>query len=441
MPNENLEKIEQSVKSAEIKLDEINKSLADKLSKEDLKGLESQVEKLQDFTASIENVKFGEKEIGLTDSIKNIQEQVDNIEKETKARLYELGDKGETLDEKIKSLVTGDEWKAMAKAAKNSSASQSFEIEKAANDLLTSDWTADTGAVGLPQMQIPGVTKHPWKATPIFASVGKRTVGMGHEVSYTEELSRSDAAALKAEGSQYAQSGATWITKVLSFYDIGHYVKVTRESLEDAEYIRQEINDLLQMGLLAKLESLLYSGSGSSTIKGVYTSAKTFNRSQGVTAIANPSMRDVLMAAKLQVAKGVNAIAGDSNADSNKTGYMANLALLGKSSAYNIVTEKDDIGRPLVDSIDTWRPGGMSVAESEYVTETEAQKDFVVGAFNKAMLYLKRNLTIETGYDGNDFTYGMTTLRASIRGNLLIKSLEEYGFVKGDFETAPGKLQ
>jgi hypothetical protein len=57
------------------------------------------------------------------------------------------------------------------------------------------------------------------------------------------------------------------------------------------------------------------------------------------------------------------------------------------------------------------------------------------------MLYLKRNLTIETGYDGNDFTYGMVTLRASVRGNLLIKNLEKYAFVLGDFVTAPSLIE
>jgi HK97 family phage major capsid protein len=440
MPEE-LKTVQEFVEKAEKNISQINKSLEDKVSKDDLKSIREKVEKISDTIAGIENVKFGEKEVGLTDSIKNIQDHLNNLEKETKARLFDLGEKDKTLADKVKSLVTSDEWKNGVKSMKSSKTGFSFELEKAANDLLTSDWTADSGAVGLPQLQLPGVTKHPWKATPIFAAVPKRTVGMQHQVSYTEELTRSDAAAIKAEGSQYAQSGATWITKVLSFFDIGHYVKITRESLEDAEYIMQEINDLLQNGLLSVIERKLYSGVGTTDIEGVFTAAKTFARSQGVKAITNPSMRDVILAAQLQVSKGVNAVSGDSNADANKTGYMANLALIGKSSAYNVVTEKDDIGRPLVENIEGWRPGGMSVAQSEFVTETAAQMDFIVGDFNKALLYLKRNLTIETGYDGNDFTYGMTTLRASIRGNLLIKALEKYGFVKGDFETATGLLQ
>lgn len=438
MKDEEKEKFEQQLKKADDKLTDINKQLEKKLDKEELKALSDKLEGLQDSLTSIEQIKFGEKEVKTVDAITAIQDQINNLEVETKARLFDLGDKGKTLDDKLKDLVTSDEWKNHQGSLNFKSGGGKFVLEKAANDLLTSDWTADTGAVGLPQLQLPGVTKHPWRRIPIFSAVPKRTVGMEHQVSYTEELTRSDAAALKAEGSQYAQSGATWITRVLDWYDFGHYVKVTRESLEDAEYIRQEMNDLLQNGLLRVIEVLIYNGSGSSTVEGVYTAAKDFVKTLGVKSVSNPSMRDILMAAKLQCAKGYNASAAN---DTNKTGYIANLALIGMASAYNVTTEKDEIGRPLIEDINSWRPGGMAVTESEDVTESETTKNFVVGDFNKAMLYLKRNLTIETGYDGNDFTYGMITLRASLRGNLLIKNLEKYAFVKGDFETAKETLQ
>lgn len=416
----------------ENKLEAINKGLESRAKSEDLQKLQSSVETIQDFVSSVENLKFGEKDVKLLDAIKNLQTQADKNEKDIKERLKEINVHPKGLNEKIKGLLESDAWKNTAKSGNK------FVIEKAANDILTADATADSGAVGLPQMQLPGVTKYPWRATPIFAAVPKRTVGMEHEVSYTEELSRSDAAALKSEGAtQYAQSGATWITRILAFYNFGHFVKISQESLEDIDYVQQEMNDLLSNGLLRAIEVLLYGGSGSSTVLGVANAAKTFAKTLGMKGVTSPSMRDILMAAKLQVSKGVNATTAT---DANKTGYMANLALIGKSSSYNVTTEKDDINRPLVDNLDSWRPGGLSVVESEDVTETDSQRDFVVGDFSKAMLYLKRNLTIETGFDGNDFTDHMITLRASIRGNLLIKNLEKYAFVKGDFETAPALI-
>jgi len=55
-------------------------------------------------------------------------------------------------------------------------------------------------------------------------------------------------------------------------------------------------------------------------------------------------------------------------------------------------------------------------------------------------LYLKRNLIIETGYDGNDFTKGMVTLRASMRGNLLVKNLEKKAFYKGEIGDVKGYI-
>lgn len=428
-------KLTENIQKADKKLDEIEKGLAGKIGKEDLKAITESIESVKSVIASVEQVD-GKK---LGDYVKATQAHADALEKQLTEMKAGMKVKEMTIQDKVKNLILSDDWKSHSKslATKQTGNFRAFEIEKAANDLLTSDWTADTGAIGLPVMQLPGVTKHPWKATPIFASIPKRTVGMEHQISYTEELTRSDAAALKAEGSQYAQSGATWITKVLPFYDFGHYVKLTRESMEDTEYVMQEANDLLSNGLLRAIEALLFSGGGTTTVEGVYTAAQTFARPLGAKSITNASMRDVLLAAQLYVAKGYNAVAAN---DTGKTGYSANLAIIGKSSKYNLSTEKDEIGRPLIDNIEAWRPGGMSVMESEDVTETAASQTFVVGDFNKAMLFLKRNLVIETGYDGNDFTYGMITMRASLRGNLLIKAKEKYAFVKGDFVSAPGML-
>jgi len=425
-----LELLEENIQKADAKLGDIEKALKGKVDADTLKTVSDTVDSLKESLASIEQVEGK----SIAEYVKATQEHANTLELKLKEMKDAKGVVDPTLDDKVKSLVTGDEWKAHMKSMRSNKGGSQFIIEKAANDLLTSDWTADSGAVGLPQLQLPGVTKHPWKDTPIFAAVQKRSVGMDHEVSYTEELTRSDAAALKAEGSQYAQSGATWITKVLSFYDLGHFVKVSRESLEDAEYIRQEMNDLLNNGLLRHIESLLFSGSGSSTIGGAYTLAKTFAKQPGVISVADASMRDILLAAKLQVARGYT------DTDTAKKGYRANMSLIGQSSGYNVTTEKDDIGRPFVDDLANWRPGGMAIVESQDVTESATSQTFLTGDFTKAMLFLKRNLTIETGYDGNDFTYGMMTMRASIRGNLLIKNLETYAFVKGDFYTAPGLL-
>lgn len=431
MEDEKLKLLQDTLSKADSKVADIEKALKGKVDVETLKSVNDALENIKETVASFEN--FEGK--GIATYCKGIQEHANKLEADLKAMKESKGVKDLTLVDKVKELVISDKWKQHVEVMKGTKTGANFVIEKAANDLLTTDWTADTGAVGLPQLRIPGVTKHPWKATPIFANVAKRTVGMDHQVSYTEELTRSDAAALKAEGNQYAQSGATWISKVLPFFDFGHFVKVTRESMEDAEYIMQEINDLLYNGLMRHMETLLYGGAGTTTVKGVHTSAKTLAKVLGTKAVTNPSMRDILLAAQLQVSKGINATAAT---DAGKTGYSANMALIGKAAKYNVVTEKDAIGRPLVESLEAWRPGGMNIMESEDVTESATSQTFVVGDFNKAMLYLKRNLIIETGYDGNDFTYGMITLRASMRGNLLIKSIDEYAFVKGDFETAGG---
>lgn len=423
-----LEQLQEKLANADKTLETVTKGLKNKASKEDVQEALDAITEVKDLVTSISNVD----EKGIIEYVKEIQEHVDIVEKNAKDMFLNLGGEKPTLNKCINDVLGSQEWKDNAEFAKKGKRESSF-ILKAAADLLTSDWTADSGAIGLPQMYIPGVTAHPWRNTPIYASLRKFTVGEGHELRYTEELTRTDSAAVKTEGSASAQSAATWISKILAFYVIDHHTKVSRESLEDVGYMNQVIDDLLRNGLLQALESLLYDGSGTSTIKGVKTSAKTFQKPNGALPVTDPSIRDVLLASKLMVAKGYNV---DADNDAGKTGYKANMALVGAGAGYNIMTEKDDIGRPLVNDITTYRPGGLTLVESDYVDETADTGDFVVGDFTKAAWYAKRNLVIETGYDSDDFTKGLTTVRCSIRGNMLIKALEEYAFCTSDWENA-----
>lgn len=426
-------KFEEQIKAADNRLKAIEDAVGTKLEAKDLETIQEEITAVKDIITSLEMVG----ETKLTDFVKNVQEQTNQLEATLADIKKGKGIEPKTLKTLVSDFVEGEDWKEHAKALQTSKHGRGFEL-KAAADLLTSDWTADTGTVGLPQMPIPGVTKHPWKTAPIFANVPKRTIAMDHEVKYTEELTRTDSAATKAEGSQYAQSGATWITKMLGFYDVGHFVKVSRESLEDAEYIKQEMNDLLYNGLLRALEYKLLLGTGSSDITGLSVYAKTFAKPLGLKAVSSAKIDDILAVARLFVAKGYNATAVN---DSNKTGYPANVALIGAATNTNRSLEKDEVGRRLLVGSDLATSAGMSVLESLDLTDTDENQKFLVGDFTKAMLYLKRNLIIETGLDGNDFTYGMITLRASCRGNLLVKNLETYAFVYGDMVTAPALIE
>jgi len=419
-------KFEEQLKAASDKLENVTKALEGKADAEDIKSIQETLSEVKDSVNALGMIE----DTKLADYVKNIQKQANACEVELKELRKTKGTRKETLQDHIKSIVESDDYKNSIKTGNK----HQFVL-KADNDLLTSDFTADTGTVGLPQMLIPGVTRHPWRDNPCYAAVTKRTVGMEHEVTYIEELTRSDAAAIKAEGSAYAESGATWITKKLGFYDIGHHSKHTRELMEDAQYATEAINDLLYNGLLRKLESQLLVGTGSSQMTGLTVYAKTFAKPAGLKAVANASIDDCLRVGKLQVARGYM------DSDSNKKGYGANFALIGPSTMANRELEKDTIGRRLLQGIDVSRVAGMIILESQDLTESETHQYFLVGDFSKATLYLKRNLIIESGLDGNDFTYGMSTIRASVRGGLLVKNLETYAFVYGDLVTAPALIE
>lgn len=415
-------------------LEKITKALDKKVETEQLKELQDELIQVKDNVNALSIVKNDEdKDIKTIDYIKNLEANYKSLEKEIADLRTKKGEEPKTLKSMIKETVNDDFVKALKERRV-----VDFTLDKAAADLLTSDWTADTGTVGLPQYQVPDISRAPWRNTPVYAAVTKRTVGIEHELRYTEELTRTDSAATAAEAASVAQSGETWISRRLAFYKVGHYAKFSLESLEDPNYtdtIRDEVNDLLTNGLLRALEVKLLTGSGSSDITGLTTIAQTFAKPNGFDAVDSANLWDLLRAGKLYVRKGVNAVTGAQN-DSNKTGYPANYALISTSQVANFDVQKMTTGGYLMPpfwDVAAGRVAGMQILETDDFAD---DSKWMVGYFPGAVLYIKRNIVLTTSDNvASDFLADMTTIKATLRCNLLVKSFEKYGFVYGDIDT------
>lgn len=406
------------------KQEDIVKQLNEKVTPEQLKELTDSVDTLKESINTLEMI--DDKKI--TDYVKAMQEQADKMAKEVTDLKAHKGVEPESLESKIKSLVTPEFMQGLKDGS-----NKEYTLEKGAADLLTSDWTADTGTTGLLQLDVPGVAKQPWRKTPILAAITKRFVGDGlNEIRYTEELTRTDSAALVAEAGTYAQSAATWIAKRIDFYKYGHYAKVSKENISDSLYIMGEIDDLLRNGLLRDVETEVYTADGSSKIKGVQTSAKTISaKPYGLGTIANANLYDCLRAGALWVAKGYNA---DGDNDTNKTGFQANIALVSPAKLAEMEMQKDTNGNYILPPFRNASGNvvaGMTILASE---DLDTEDTFLVGDFTKAVAYIKQNLVIETSDNvASDFIADLRTIKASMRLAFLIKSVEEYAFATATF--------
>jgi HK97 family phage major capsid protein len=176
---------------------------------------------------------------------------------------------------------------------------------------------------------------------------------------------------------------------------------------------------LLYGDILQKKEAGLWDGPGSAPqIYGMYTRAQSLSTSTWTgPEIEQANVYDLALVMKQQIRKSYGSR------------FMPNAVVMNDGDALEAGLIKDDNGNyvrhPYL-SPDGTVLGGMKV----YTSPEVDTNTMLVGDFRYASLYLGDNVEIEIGYDGNDFTYDLFTIKARHRLALLIRTVDSYGFLK-----------
>jgi len=421
-----MEKFEKMIQDTQKSLDGLKSAIEAKAATKDFEDLKTS---LNDIKVKVEGVSMvGDKAI--QDYVKTQQEQIDSLETKILKEIKSGDSKPMTLKERIGKMTAEEDF---AKKIK-----EGHELTIKASDMTTSSFTGDSGTIGLDQLFLPGIAKAPWRDNPLFAATPKQVVGEKiHEIAWYEETSKTNSAAGVAEQSgSFAQSDAAWTRYKEDFYKLGHHAEFTEEMLEDSLYAQGEINDLLQNGLLRKIEADMFNGvgSGSNTILGMLDStsgwAKDFAKPTGTDTITSPNNFDVLSVAKDQVGLG------DTGKTFNK-GFIATVAFVNPAELGNLRRLRDDNGQYYIPMITSQGVGivvdGLLLVPSFDV----AVNKFVVCNPERAKAYIKRNITLKRSENvASNFLTDVITIKASIRLAYVHKNVDEFAFVYGDFDTA-----
>jgi HK97 family phage major capsid protein len=117
-------------------------------------------------------------------------------------------------------------------------------------------------------------------------------------IEYVTEVSFTNSAAPVAEGALKPKSDVTFNLVNAPVRTIAHYVKASRQVLDDAAQLRSIIDQRLRYGLAFQEEAQLLSGSGTgANIKGIITSATAYSAPFVMTT---PTLMDQLRLAILQ---------------------------------------------------------------------------------------------------------------------------------------------
>jgi len=422
------EKVKEMAEKINASLEELKSGISKKASIEDL---ESKFDKIEEKMEGI---------VG-TEEFQKQQEQLDEISTQLKQLgEYQAKDKksfGEELEEKLKS----EDFQKAAKSKKSGVGEiASFELENpvlketvpggGSYGLITTD--VNSGTI---EAQVePGVASAPWRLNPIWAAIQKGTIGAGKDqISWWEETTRTDAAAMFTEETKIdSQSGKTWTKQAMDIMMIADYVKVSRAALEDFEYMKSEILDLVMNGIPRLRETQLFEGVGTTIyLKGITQYAKTFAKPANYNKVPEANIADVINAAVLQCANG-------NTSDTAKRGYLANIALVNPGTITNLTGLKRSNGTYITPPFVS--KDGLNVAGARLIPSLDVAADqFLVGDFSQAKAFIKRNMRVSWHFENEaDVLRDLVLVFASMRiAGVRIKAPAEYGFVTGTF--AAGK--
>lgn len=312
----------------------------------------------------------------------------------------------------------------------NRSGSASFDV-KAAATMTSANYSG--GNVGLTSWdnEFARVVRR----SPFLRQI-VRTRPIGTQgISWAEQANPDPGAAgMTAEGAAKTQTDFDMVERREVSRKITDFIKVSKEALDDISYLASEINQELVELIELKLDEQILSGDNTGqNLKGILTYAPAFSVAGTSLATAGGGVDqannfDVLRAAAWQIA------------NSGKGKFLPNYILLNPIDAAKMdmtkLTDGQYVIPPFV-SAGGQTVYGLRVIENVGVTAG----DFLVGDFSKSVLGIREEITINIGYENDDFTKNLVTILGEMRAFHYIKTNHNTAFVKGTFSTAKAAME
>ena len=301
-----------------------------------------------------------------------------------------------------------------------------FDVKAAGDMSLAGNVTGQ-----VPQaLRIAGINDVPSRTVTLLGIVSGGTIG-SNLVEWVYQANKDGSAGPTAEGSAKNQIDFDLLVGSQKVEKTTAYITVTDEMLDDVDFIESAINNELTKELLKAVEAGVYSGSGvSPQMNGISTVATAFAAAPFANAIDNANEVDVLTVAINQIMIAQEGSAIPNYILMHPSDVTALKMVKVSSTDKRYVERLAIVGGEL--SLD-----GTPIIPTTLVT----QGDYLVGDFSKASVLTKQSVSIEVGYNADNFVKNYKTIRAEWRGVTFVKNNDRTAFVKGDFATDKAALE
>jgi HK97 family phage major capsid protein len=336
---------------------------------------------------------------------------------EIAANVLELQTKGATTEdtETLKSVLDAKKDELSALKGK-SSGSVNFVLKAVGNMALTTNTTGQ-----IPQAEREaGITRIVRRQPYILDLVNVGTI-MSNLWEWVEQKNQEGGSAMTAEGAKKSQTDFDLVLASASVKKVTAFIKVTKEMLDDVNLLRAEIDQELTELINLRIDDQVLSGVGTGdNLTGIMQNATAWAAGSFALSVPTPNNADVLRVAINQAM--VNQ-------------FQPNYIVLHPSDATAMDLDKGSDGHyalPPFATIDGRIISGVPVV----MNTGQTQGTFLVGDFTKSAVRFKEGLTINVGYENDDFTKNFVTILAEARLVHRVKSNHYGAFIKGTFSAA-----
>jgi HK97 family phage major capsid protein len=303
------------------------------------------------------------------------------------------------------------------KAMKEKSGASVQITLKAAGTMALS--TNTTGQVSQAERE-NGITRIVRRNPFILELVNVGTI-MSNVWEWVEQKNIDGGAAMTAEGAAKSQADFDLVVASANVKKVTAYIKVTKEMLDDVALMRSEIDQELTELINLRIDDQLLNGTGLTVnLTGINTNATAWAAGAFALSIPSPNVFDVIRTAINQVRVNL---------------FEPNYVIMHPTDVTKMDLAKASDGHyvlPPFISNDGTTVSGIRVVSNTGVTVD----NFLVGDFSKAGVRFKEGLTINVGYENDDFTKNLVTILAEARLVQRVKSNHYGAFVKGVISTS-----
>lgn len=245
-------------------------------------------------------------------------------------------------------------------------------------------------------------------------------------VSWVDQVNADGGAGGTAEGATKNQADFDLVVVNESLKKRTVFIKVSTEMLDDIDFMQSEIEtELMELIELDIDDQLLNGDDTGENMNGILTQATAYDAGSFANTVDEANNWDVLQTAITQVIVA---------------NHQPNVVYMNPIDVTKMKLTKGTDGHyvlPPFTSADGMQVDALPVRANNGVPVD----NFLVMDGTRAKAYFKNGISMNYGYENDDFTKNLITVLAEARGLLRIRTNDATAFVTGDFTTAKAALE